>query len=263
VALRGAAFVLTFSTSPCILQAGFQGARRMSEPLLCSGVTAKSSGRRVIAHALLISLCVHAALVGVFWRYIATHSQPAPRELRVELSAVAHSANTVATASMPAPPVNGSSTHLSGAHPVARLHPRVAVVQPAVPLPAPGEVNEGASHVARDDDSPPQIEAAQSQRGMVSIDVRVLDWLARYRTYPLAARRAHIEGVVQMRVTLMPDGRLVDARVERSSGHPVLDAAALDLLARAAPLPSEYGSARNEQIELQLPIVYRMRATST
>ena len=90
----------------------------------------------------------------------------------------------------------------------------------------------------------------------------MLEWLA-LRDYPLAARRARIEGVVQLRVTLMPDGRLVGARVERSSGHPLLDRAALDLLARASPLPAEFASERTAQIELQLPIVYRMRTSST
>jgi protein TonB len=95
------------------------------------------------------------------------------------------------------------------------------------------------------------------------IDLRVVDWLARYRTYPLQARRARIEGVVRLRVTLMSDGRLVDARVEQSSGHLVLDRAALDLLARASPLPGEFASERFGQVELQLPIVYRMRAPSS
>jgi protein TonB len=96
-----------------------------------------------------------------------------------------------------------------------------------------------------------------------ALDLRVIDWLAQHRTYPLAARRARIEGVVQLRVTLLPDGRLVDAKVERSSGHPLLDQAALELLTRASPLPAEFASERTEQIQLQLPIVYRMRASST
>jgi protein TonB len=59
----------------------------------------------------------------------------------------------------------------------------------------------------------------------------------------------------------LPDGRLVDVRIEHSSGHAVLDQAALDLLTRAAPLPGDHGSVRTAQIELQLPIVYRMRAS--
>jgi len=92
-----------------------------------------------------------------------------------------------------------------------------------------------------------------------AIDLRILDWLAQYRTYPLAARRARIEGVVQLRVTLLPDGTLTDARIEHSSGHAILDRAALELLSRAARLPDDFGSARSAEIELQLPIVYRMR----
>jgi protein TonB len=106
-------------------------------------------------------------------------------------------------------------------------------------------------------------EPLEPQASSRSINLRVLDWLARYRTYPLEARRARIEGVVQLRVTLMSDGRLVDARVEQSSGHPLLDRAALDLLARASPLPDELANRSIGQVELQLPIVYRMRAPSS
>jgi protein TonB len=136
-------------------------------------------------------------------------------------------------------------------------------VQPTDRL--PGLVDGGASTAgtAREAQPPSEAEARQVQNGALAIDLRVLDWLARYRTYPLPARRAHIEGVVQLRVVLLPDGRLVDARVEQSSGHRILDQAALDLLTHAAPLPDDLGSARTEQIELQLPIVYRMLPSST
>ena len=92
--------------------------------------------------------------------------------------------------------------------------------------------------------------------------MRVLDWLARFRTYPLAARRARIEGTVHLRALLMPDGSLIDARVEQSSGHPILDKAALDLLQRAARLPASFGSTA-DQVELRLPIVYRMAPSPT
>jgi periplasmic protein TonB len=47
-------------------------------------------------------------------------------------------------------------------------------------------------------------------------------------TYPLAARRLGLEGVVLLTVMVGPDGRPLDVSVERSSGHAVLDESAVD-----------------------------------
>jgi protein TonB len=223
-----------------------------------------SSGPRSIAKALLISLCVHAALVGVLWQSISSQ-HPAQRELRVDLMPGARpiAATATATASVPDAPKRESSVHKIKGSSDPLVHARAPVEQPAASVAGVSDSAATASSQAPRTDLPAAPEAANPQQGMLPIDLRVVDWLARYRTYPLAARRARIEGVVQLRVTLLPDGRLVDARVEHSSGHPMLDQAALDLLARAAPLPSDFGSTRTAQIELQLPIVYRMRISST
>ena len=143
------------------------------------------------------------------------------------------------------------------------VHTQAKIASPAIPSDAVSAI-EGNSQASTD--AAPSAQAGASapvSRDAPTIDLRVLEWLARYRSYPLAARRAHLEGVVRLRVTLMPDGRFIDARVEQSSGHALLDQAALDLLAHASPLPAELASERSGKIELQLPIVYRMRASST
>jgi periplasmic protein TonB len=239
--------------------------RRMSEQLHCwVGSAPSSSGPRSIAKALLISFCVHASIFFVLWQVISSQSQTiSPRALRMDLSTAARPASAIAPVSVPAEPKpEASKSPIRGSSDRPARTP-LPVKQPATHLPAIALSDTGASSSTGEADFPPQAEAQKSQEGEMPIDLRVLDWLARYRSYPLAARRARIEGVVELRVTLMPDGRLVDARVERSSGHPLLDQAALDLLARAAPLPSDFGTARTEQIELQLPIVFRMRTSST
>lgn len=229
----------------------------------CVGSSTTPSGQRSIAKAFLISLGVHAALVGTLWVGISSHLQPSPREVRVELSPAAHPTTAVTSERVPpAPKLEKSARKIKG-HSDRLLPAHVAVEQPAARAPGVAESDASPPSDARDADLPREAEARNPQEGTLPIDLRVLDWLAQYRAYPLAARRARIEGVVQLRVTLMPDGRLVGARVEHSSGHPMLDQAALDLLAHAAPLPGDFGSTRTEQIELQLPIVYRMRTSST
>ena len=56
---------------------------------------------------------------------------------------------------------------------------------------------------------------------------------SRYRStpapdYPIASKRRHEEGVVQLVVTIGPDGRPMHVSLFRSSGHPLLDQAAID-----------------------------------
>jgi len=227
---------------------------------------AMRSSARAIAKALSISLGVHAALIAMLWQVASSPRQSTPRTLRVELSATASQTRAVASANVSAAQKQDSTEHKIDEHDSSERPPRKVRAQtsvaPVVHAPVAAQ-DARASSAAGEADATLETAAEKPQQGVLPIDLRVVDWLARYRTYPLAARRERIEGVVRLSVTLLPDGRLVDARVEHSSGHRLLDEAALELLSRAAPLPSEFGGARTEQIQLQLPIVYRMRASST
>ncbi len=53
--------------------------------------------------------------------------------------------------------------------------------------------------------------------------------------YPNAARQARLTGSPVIEVVIGRDGRLLSARILRGSGHPQLDAAALDILRLASP----------------------------
>jgi protein TonB len=228
---------------------------------------ARATGLRSLARAFLLSLCVHATLVALLWYLISTSMPSLPREQRVEVELTPGISTSVAIVAAAQNP-NASTPDPAATQHVAARSERVAHA-PARPVPmpptlvAPAAADSTMANRAGASLSAPAaaVQPAHEQEA-AAIDLRVLEWLARYRTYPLAARRARLEGVVELRVTLLPDGRFVDARVERSSGHVLLDQAALDLLARAAPLPADFASERNAQIELQLPIVYRMRTSS-
>ncbi|HLQ13791.1 MAG TPA: TonB family protein [Steroidobacteraceae bacterium] len=53
--------------------------------------------------------------------------------------------------------------------------------------------------------------------------------------FPSAARRGELSGSPVIEVTLGQDGRLLDASVQRGSGYPQIDQAALDILRLASP----------------------------
>ncbi|HJL16533.1 MAG TPA: energy transducer TonB [Sandaracinaceae bacterium LLY-WYZ-13_1] len=77
--------------------------------------------------------------------------------------------------------------------------------------------------------------------------------------YPLAARREHLEGVVVLRIRLAHDGRLLEVRLSRSSGHDMLDRAALASVERLESMPAPPDSIPwDDDRELPLPVTYQL-----
>jgi protein TonB len=61
---------------------------------------------------------------------------------------------------------------------------------------------------------------------------------------------------VVSRVTIARDGRLIDVRIDTSSGSPALDAAELAAIRKAAPFPAVPGEMPGDPVILVLPITY-------
>jgi protein TonB len=78
--------------------------------------------------------------------------------------------------------------------------------------------------------------------------------LADHFRYPLLARRRGWQGEVVLAFRLEADGRILDARIARSSGYGVLDHAALAALGKVKRL--ERGMPRS--LTMQLPVIYRL-----
>jgi TonB family protein len=76
--------------------------------------------------------------------------------------------------------------------------------------------------------------------------------LARYNRYPAQANSA--EGVVSLAFTVDRKGNVVTSRIEKTSGSTVLDAEALALLTRAAPLPAPPPEVADADLKFVLPI---------
>jgi protein TonB len=72
--------------------------------------------------------------------------------------------------------------------------------------------------------------------------------------YPAPARKAGIQGVTELSFTIHEDGRVSEVRVLKSSGHGVLDEAAVETVYAAAPFPRPPASAR-----IAIPIAFRLR----
>lgn len=89
-----------------------------------------------------------------------------------------------------------------------------------------------------------KVAAPQTAQGGVgsvspkSWQSKLMTHLERRKRYPPAAKGRGEEGVVYVRFTIDDDGRVLSSGVARSSGHPDLDKAVLDLVRRASPVPA-------------------------
>ncbi len=84
-------------------------------------------------------------------------------------------------------------------------------------------------------------------------------WIDRHKEYPLLAQRRGIEGSGSIRVRIGRDGRLLDRSLERSTGQPMLDDAALEMVRRSSPFPAVPSDYSGASFEFVAPVEYRLR----
>jgi protein TonB len=78
--------------------------------------------------------------------------------------------------------------------------------------------------------------------------------------YPPQALTHHWEGSAEIRIELLAGGRFAAARIEKSSGHPVLDEAALKIISNAATVAPVPSSLSGEAISIVQPVVFSLRS---
>ena len=78
------------------------------------------------------------------------------------------------------------------------------------------------------------------------------------KKYPIAAQSAGIEGRVVVRMTLLKDGRLEKAEIAKSSGHEILDKAALQSVRGAVPFPPIPDKVRRNELQMSITLVFRI-----
>jgi protein TonB len=87
---------------------------------------------------------------------------------------------------------------------------------------------------------------------------KVARTVAEHRYYPRLARRNGLEGVVILKLTIDEDGTVLSVEVEQSSGHGVLDRAALEALRELEALPRPPRALGWKQKQLRVPVRYNL-----
>jgi TonB family protein len=78
------------------------------------------------------------------------------------------------------------------------------------------------------------------------------------KIYPLAARKSMLEGQVGLKITLLKSGQLETVEIIESSGHAILDKAAVESARKAAPFPSLPEGVERERVQMSIYLVFKM-----
>lgn len=82
----------------------------------------------------------------------------------------------------------------------------------------------------------------------------------RFKRYPARALEAEWSGTAEVSVALAADGLPLAVQLVRSSGHDLLDEAALEMLRRALPATPVPDSLRGRAFSVNLPVVFELPA---
>jgi len=208
--------------------------------------------------SLVVALGLHAviALLLVHWHTSAPPALPAQSVTMIDLAPLPTPPQPVAQLQpqlVEQPPLVKTEVK-----PVTKPRPveRQVVTHPVpVPVPAPAPAEAAPPQQA----APLPPVAAQPASALLSYRDLLAAYLARYKRYPHASQVRGEEGTVVVRFTLDRRGGVSGARIERASGHALLDGEVLALLRRATPLPSIPSTMTESQLEISVPVNFSLR----
>lgn len=138
--------------------------------------------------------------------------------------------------------------------------PRSEAAAPkADPLPERAAPEAGPpAAVAAPQPAPAPATAAQEKVALDDYGRALAELLARQQQYPRLAALRGWEGEVRLRLKVARKGALVAVQLEHSSGHDVLDQAALQMV-QATSLPNPPEALGDKEIQVVVPIHYKLQ----
>lgn len=210
--------------------------------------------------AVLVSLFIHAALLGLFMFVLPPAGDGGRAQTRsnrqgalvFQLIAVDQD-RTAAADDRPVPAAPARTSVDAPAR--SRPSPSADASRPSPPAPAEGAVTRKAAAAGDTvgDAAPAELSGAITLR----YRDQLLAHIGRYRQYPEEARREHRQGTSWVRFLLDREGRVLRLTVERGSGHDMLDREAAAAVRRAEPLP-RIPAGLPGQIDITVPIDFRI-----
>ena len=207
---------------------------------------------RHFALTIVVALLLHLSGF-VVWTF---SPKPAVRELQIRMLNIRLGDGDEMTLEAP------ESTFSSNAPQVEALVDKLVGDTPAVPKPLP-EANEVKQYVR-------EVNAPRPKKAGVKDGVRDAEitsrytqltslWVKKFQRYPEEMRQKGVQGTVVVRIRIDRRGNIVYHAVERSSGTPELDHAAIEMIRRANPIPAvpkDYPE--GESFEFLIPVIFSL-----
>ncbi|ALP51874.1 hypothetical protein Tel_01255 [Candidatus Tenderia electrophaga] len=142
--------------------------------------------------------------------------------------------------------------------------PAAEVTSAPAPSKTPAAARDPQPAPATEPSKTAQAAAPQQQGGgAVGLEAdyfaRLQAWLERHRQYPRRAQLRRQEGTALLYFVIERDGTVIDARIQRSSGHRLLDREVREMLERARPLPPLPAELAQAQLEVVVPVRFALR----
>lgn len=99
----------------------------------------------------------------------------------------------------------------------------------------------------------------KSEPDAVKVNRIIADEFTNNFYYPTSARRRNWQGDVVLQFTLMPDGSIKHIRINKSSGYPVLDDAAIDVMSKIQAERQLALVLNGNTLDHLLPVSYRLQ----
>lgn len=252
--------------------------------VLGSGTFAREGEQRVFAYAVLASIVLHAALLfaGFHLRDTARKVNPTPGPILARLAAPRPVAAPAPVEPAPKPRVEVSPPRVAKPQPapvpVAKAAPKAPVV-PATPAPtapsseAPKPASESSQPAAPNaptsaPPSPGPVAKADAQPApSVAADAGTLDQYRiaiysaakRYKKYPRVALDNNWEGKVVVRMVIGANMMISSISIKTTSGHEVLDQAAIETIKKTKPLVAIPDALRGREFSLDINFIFNLR----
>ncbi|SMC49988.1 energy transducer TonB [Sporomusa malonica] len=220
--------------------------------------------------AMAISLCLHVFLVIAAGHLIAGLASPlpVPTEVLLEMDLVSdpaeHSGNSTAVAEPP-PPLDAPKPAPTEISPILPPQPETPVTEPE-PVVTTNELTMTKAETQAATPTPNQSAssgippAVPTAGGSTRSAISAPGILAKVDpVYPAAARQAGLEGTVVLRIEILTNGRPGEIAVARSTGHSVLDDAAITAVGKWRFVPAkDRTSGRTVACTTTLPVSFRL-----